>query len=217
MNAISTIFIPPAYQASVARVVLLTGGIGSGKSSAAAIFARLGVPVIDVDIVARTIHQDNQHPALAQIAEVLPQLLTDDGRLQRGILRTVLANDLAVSRNLRHLLKPHVLQAMWDWARQQTASYVIWESVLMPDEEASFMYDSVLWLHADDDTRLQRVRRRNPDWTEADIRKIFHMQEQENAFREPDYTLMVNQGSLTALEQQVEQQHLIYMTQWGIE
>ncbi|MFZ6875571.1 dephospho-CoA kinase [Undibacterium sp. Di27W] len=200
-----------------ARVVLLTGGIGSGKSLAAAGFSRLGVPVIGVDMVARAIHQDNQHPAMTEIAQVLPQLMTADGCLRRGILHTVLAADIQSNRRLRHLLKPYVLQAMWQWTREQTASYVIWESALLPDEETSFMYDSVLWMHADETTRLQRLCQRNPGWTEAEIRQIFQMQVSENVFREQDYALIVNQGSIMSLEQQVLQQHLIYMSHWGNE
>ena len=50
------------------RVLALTGGIGSGKSSARAFFQDLGVPCLDADLVARNIHQDPGHPAMEAIA-----------------------------------------------------------------------------------------------------------------------------------------------------
>lgn len=215
----STVFIPASIpvpdMVRRSRVVLMTGGMGCGKSSAAAGFLKLGVPVIDADMVTRKIHQDNQHPAMAEIALVLPRLLTDAGRLRRGILRTVLVNDSDANRRLRKLLQPYVLQAMWQWTMQQTAAYVIWESALLPDEVDGFVYDSVLLLQADEGIRLQRVRRRNPEWTEAEILQVFNMQAQEHVLRSQAYDLIVNQGSIAELEQKVLQQHLIYLAHWG--
>ena len=197
------------------HVVLLTGAIGSGKSCAAACFAAKGVPVIDADLVARAIHQDPQHPAMAQIAQELPQLLAGDGRLQRGILRTVLVNDAPANRRLQCLLKPHVLAAMQRWTTQQTAAYVIWESALLPDEAGGFMYDSALLVHADAEIRLQRVRRRNPGWTETEIRQVFKMQATADEYRRHANALINNHAGSTELEQAVLQQHLTYMSHWS--
>lgn len=212
MNAF---LISAADKAKHARVVLMTGGMGCGKSSAAAGFLKLGVPVIDADLVARAIHQDSQHPVLAEIASVLPQLLTEAGSLRRGILRTVLASDAHANRFLRNLLQPYVLQAMWQWTVQQTATYVIWESALLPDKDHGFLYDSVLLLQADEETRLQRVCLRHPDWTEGEILQVFQMQAEEYVFLKQAHALMVNQGSIAELDVQVLQQHLIYMSYWS--
>ncbi|MES2037138.1 MAG: dephospho-CoA kinase [Pseudomonadota bacterium] len=214
----NTIFVPAADKARHSRVVLLTGGMGCGKSSAAAGFLKLGVPVIDADLVARTIHQDSQHPVLPEIASVLPQLLTEVGCLRRGILRTVLVSDTHANRCLRNLLQPYVLQAMWQWTMQQTTAYVIWESALLPDEVDGFVYDSVLLMQADEETRLQRARHRNPDWTEVEVRQVFSMQAQEYVLEGQAHDLIVkivNQGNIAELEQEVLQRHLIYMAHWG--
>lgn len=218
----STVLIPASIpvpdMVRRSRVVLMTGGMGCGKSSAAAGFLKLGVPVIDADMVARKIHQDSQHPAMAEIALVLLRLLTDAGRLRRGILRTVLINDIDANRCLRKLLQPYVLQAMWQWTMQQTAAYVIWESALLPDKDDGFVYDSVLLLQADEEKRLQRVRLRNPEWTEAEIWQAFQMQAQEYARRGQAHDLIVkiiNQGSIAELKQEVLQQHLTYMSYWN--
>lgn len=211
MNAV---LISAADKARRTRVVLLTGGMGCGKSSAATAFLKLGVPVIDADLVARAIHQDSQHPVMADIAQALPQLLTEAGCLQRGILRTVLATDSHANRCLRKLLQTYVMKAMWQWTLQQTAAYVLWESALLPDEVDGLLYDSVLLLQADEETRMQRIRLRNPDWTETEIRLVFNMQAEEYAFREQAHTLMVNQGSSEELSRLVLQQHLIYKSHW---
>jgi dephospho-CoA kinase len=208
---------PVTDKARQARLVLMAGGMGCGKSSAAAAFFKLGVPVIDAGLVARAIHQDSQHPVMSEIAMILPHLLTEAGRLRRGILRTVLVSDAHANRCLRNLLQPYVLQAMWQWTLQQTATYVIWESALLPDEVDGFVYDSVLLLQADEEARLQRVRHRNPDWTEAEIKQVFSMQAKEYAVRRQACDQIVNQGSIAELEQEVLQQHLTYMSYWNLQ
>lgn len=62
---------PVTDKARQARLVLMAGGMGCGKSSAAAAFFKLGVPVIDAGLVARAIHQDSQHPVMSEIAMIL--------------------------------------------------------------------------------------------------------------------------------------------------
>ncbi len=68
-------------------VVTLTGGIGSGKSTVARIFAELGAPVIDADLVAREVVEPGS-PALTEIESAfVPEVLDGDGNLRRDRLR----------------------------------------------------------------------------------------------------------------------------------
>ena len=68
-------------------IVGLTGGIGSGKSTIANLFVKLGVPIVDADIVAREVVEKGS-PLLAQIAEHFgTSILTEEGELNRAELR----------------------------------------------------------------------------------------------------------------------------------
>ncbi|NHZ60905.1 dephospho-CoA kinase [Massilia sp. CCM 8694] len=91
------------------KVLMLTGGIGSGKSTFARAFAALGVPCIDADALARTVHQDPAHPATLRIARAFPQAMAADGSLARGSLRNIFARDPAANEELKRLLRPAVL------------------------------------------------------------------------------------------------------------
>ena len=67
--------------------VALTGGIASGKSTVADLFAALGVPVIDTDVIAREVVEPGR-PALARVAEAFgADVLDADGRLDRKRMR----------------------------------------------------------------------------------------------------------------------------------
>ena len=117
--------------ANLPAVVGLTGGIGAGKSAVRQAFEALGVPCLDTDIVARSIHQDPGHPATQEVARAFPEWMTDDGALQRGSLQGLFSRNAAANRTLIDILKPHVLAVMHRWTEQQNATYVIWESALL--------------------------------------------------------------------------------------
>ena len=88
------------------KILGLTGGIGSGKSQVRHILENLNVPCLDADIVARAIHQDAAHPAVAEIARAFPDAIDIDGKLSRGSLRSIFAADPAANSRLQAILKP---------------------------------------------------------------------------------------------------------------
>lgn len=87
-------------------IVGLTGGIGSGKTTASRIFAELGAEVIDTDIIAHQLTAPGQ-PALAVINNVMgPGYLTADGMLDRAALRRRIFNEPAAKKALENILHP---------------------------------------------------------------------------------------------------------------
>lgn len=194
-------------------VVGLTGGIGAGKSSARAVFETLGVPCLDIDLVARKIHQDPDHPAMSALAREIPAAIASDGTLQRGRLRTLFAVDTSANLILKRLLKPHVMAEAERWTRAQSALYVVWESALLIDE--AIACDSVLLIDATDDDRHARIRVRNPDWSDAEIESVMRLQPSRSTYLEHADEVIVNQGARAELETQVTRLHRKYMKTWS--
>lgn len=157
-----------AISAAKPRVLGLTGMIGSGKSAVRAELAALGLPGIDADLVARAIHQDPTHPAVAAIGASFPQALNADGCLRRGSLPDLLASHAEANACIKRILKPWVLEAMERWTRAQSAPVVVWESALIIDE--AIAVDRVLVVDADDETRFARLCARHHEWSAAQIR-----------------------------------------------
>ena len=88
----------------------LTGGIGSGKSTVADVFAELGVPVIDTDLIARQLTAQNGE-ALKEIRESFPEaVMRADGTLDRAVLRRIVFSDLAARKQLEAILHPRIRQ-----------------------------------------------------------------------------------------------------------
>lgn len=195
------------------RVLGLTGGVGAGKSTARHAFAALGVPTLDADAVARRLHQDPAHPATRNIAKAFPDWMTADGRLQRGSLMGFFARDAAANRVLIGILKPHVHDAMQQWTAAQTTPYVVWESALML--QAGIAVDRLLAVHADTAMRMERMRRRNPDWSAQQIESLMAMQ----ALPAPPSAIpsdkLHNDGTPEDLAQQVADLHHHYLSLWS--
>ena len=92
--------------------VALTGGIASGKSTVANLFAARGIPVIDTDLIAREVVEPGQ-PALAEIVETFgPGVLDADGRLDRPHLREKIFADPADRSRLEAILHPAIRRTM---------------------------------------------------------------------------------------------------------
>ena len=91
-------------------IVALTGGIGSGKTTVANEFAKLGVPLVDADVIARQVVEPNT-PAIMSIAQHFGQnVINHDGSLNRGYLRTIVFSKPEEKMWLNALLHPLIQQ-----------------------------------------------------------------------------------------------------------
>jgi dephospho-CoA kinase len=104
----------PASPSTAARPfrVALTGGIASGKTTVANLFAAHGIPLVDSDLIAREVAEPGQ-PALAAVAEAFgPDVLGTDGRLDRRRLRDIIFSDPTSRARLEAILHPAIRAEM---------------------------------------------------------------------------------------------------------
>ena len=195
-----------------AKVVGLTGGLGSGKSVVRRMLEDLKIPCIDVDTVVRAIHQNATHPATTEIARVFPYAINEDACLSRGSLRTVFALDRKANKHLQAILKPYVLAQMLKWTAQQSSAYVVWESALII--EVCIPVDRVLMISANLTLQVDRVKEKNPDWSETQICRVLALQLGQKKRKIQADDVISNVGTLKNLQQQVEMQHRQYLTLW---
>src|SRR5262245_30067916 len=110
---------------SIMLVIGLTGGIGSGKSTVAKLFAERGVPIIDADIAAREVTTPNQ-PAFYSIVKHFGQeIVAKDGTLDRSKLRHIIFSDPKQRLWLEHLLHPQIRSKMQHQIANMTTPYCI--------------------------------------------------------------------------------------------
>ncbi len=141
--------------------VALTGGIASGKSTVADVFAALGVPVIDTDVIARQVVEPGQ-PALARIAEGFgPDVLDPDGRLDRRRMRERIFSDPDAKRRLEAILHPAIRAEMERQSRAAAGPYQVLVIPLLTEGGRRDHVDRVLLVDVPEELQIQRLMMRD--------------------------------------------------------
>ena len=193
-------------------IIGLTGGIGSGKSEAARLFAELGVPIVDVDIISHELTASGQ-TTLNKIADTFDEtILNNDGSLNRTSLRQKVFADSEARKKLEVILHPAIYnKALERLEENASAPYQILAIPLLfeSDRYLKIINRSLV---IDSDTKLQIARASKRDGLlEADIQKIIDVQmprEKRNALADD---IILNDGSIEELKEKVKQVHEKYI------
>ncbi len=184
----------------------LTGGIGSGKSTVAALLAEAGIPIIDADKIAREIVEPGQ-PALAELAEAFgTDILTEDGTLHRQALAAKAFANSDATATLNKITHPRIEQRTQQlFAEAETAGHrlAVWDMPLLVDKGYHTHMDAVIVVDVDAETRIQRlVNHRGLD--EADARRRITAQISDEERRKAATYIIDNNGTAADLAPQVE-------------
>ena len=188
----------------------LTGGIGSGKSTVANMFAKLGVPVIDADVIAHDIVQPGQ-PALQAIVRIMgTEVLDANGNLNREYMRTLVFHDSDHRQKLESLLHPLIYEIIEKEYNKIQYGYCIIVVPLLIETGAVNKFDRILIVDVTEELQLQRASKRDLEHKEQ-IRKIIQIQASRNDRLKVSDDIITNNGSVDCLQVQVDQLHLQYL------
>ncbi len=143
-------------------VVALTGGIGSGKSTVAAILQELGAAVIDTDEIAHRLTAPGQPGALAVREQFGAEYLLPDGALDRARMRELVFTDPAAKKKLEAILHPMIRAAVAAAVRTAEGPYVVIVVPLLIETGAyRDLAQRILVVDADEEQQTARVIERN--------------------------------------------------------
>jgi len=191
-------------------VVGVTGGIGSGKSAATAEFEKLGITVVDADVVPRQVVMPGT-PCLQAIAEHFGnQLLTEGGELNRKALRQRVFSNPEEKEWLNKLLHPAIRQELISQLEQADSPYVILSAPLLLENGLEKYCQRVLVVDVPESLQISRtIQRDNSPKSEVEAIMKAQLSRDERLKRAND--VLNNDGSLEQLEQQVLQLHQRYL------
>jgi len=187
------------------RVLGLTGGIASGKSTVAQLLADLGAAVVSADELSREVVAPGM-PALAEVVEAFGEdVLDNDGGLDREKLGQQVFADAAARRRLEAILHPAIGRLAEDRLgdlRRSSAPLVVYEAPLLFEAGAEGRVDAVLTVCVDARAQLQRLIERDRfSSEEARARVAAQMPQAEKAARSA--FVIDNSGTLATLREQV--------------
>lgn len=137
--------------------VALTGGIASGKTTVANLFAGLGVPVIDTDVIARAVVEPGQPALAAVVAAFGRDVLDADGRLDRRRMRERIFSDREAQRRLEAILHPAIRSAMERQSREAGGVYQVLVVPLLTEGGRRDHVDRVLLVDVPEAVQVERL------------------------------------------------------------
>lgn len=191
-------------------VVGITGGIGSGKTAVSDLFAARGITVVDADLASRVVVEPGR-PALASIREHFgDDVIQADGSLDRAALRQRVFADEAERRWLETLLHPLIGEEIRSGLENAGSPYAVLVSPLLFEAGQVEMVNRVLVVDVPEALQVQRTAARDGN-SEEQVRAIMAAQADRETRRSRADDVIVNDGSLEDLDQQVGQLHEQYL------
>jgi len=157
-------------------IIGLTGGIGSGKSTVAKIFAQLGIPVLDADATAKAIMNED-HSVKTKLIELFGEDAYKENQLNRPYIAQLVFEDAFKLQQLNAIIHPITIQYAKDWASKQSAPYVIKEAALFFESGSSEGVEKIIGVTAPKHIRIQRVMQRDQITREDVIKRMEHQLE----------------------------------------
>ncbi len=190
-------------------IVGLTGGIGSGKSAAADLFAAQGIELVDTDLLAREVVEPGS-TALAEIAGHFgKEILDASGALDRARLRAIIFADPKQKAWLERLLHPAINTLMLSRLSACTGPYCLLVSPLLLETEQANAVDRILVIDVSRETQLMRTLQRDGSSRET-VEAIIDSQISRSERLKRADDIISNESDLEALAIAVLAQHHAY-------
>lgn len=188
----------------------LTGGIASGKTTVSKLFARLGVPVIDTDLIAREVVAAGTPLREQLFARFGAAIRTADGELDRSALRRIVFDDPERRRQLEALLHPAIRSRTESLAQQAGGPYQLHVVPLLVETASTPQYARVLVVDCPESLQILRLCARS-HLSEAEARAMLTAQASRSDRLAAADDVICNDGPVEALVPKVAALHERYL------
>jgi dephospho-CoA kinase len=190
-------------------LIALTGGIASGKTAVAELFAKLDVPVLDTDLIARDVVAPGT-PALGQlVAEFGPEILDARGRLDRARMRERVFSDPQQRRKLEAITHPAIRAELARRSAAAGGDYQIHVIPLLVETGRAEAYDRVLVVDCPEEAQIARLMARDGTSREQ-AAEILSAQVRREERLDAAHDVIENTGTLADLQDFVATLHRNY-------
>lgn len=139
----------------------ITGGIGSGKSTACKVFRTLGIPVFEADHVARQLVNSSpiiRHQMIQAFGEAV---YLSDGTINRKYLSGIVFNNSSLLAQLNNIVHPVVREEFEEWCLKQKSAYILHEAAILFESGFYKLMDKTITVVTNEEERIQRVMKRD--------------------------------------------------------
>jgi dephospho-CoA kinase len=187
-------------------VVGLTGGIGSGKTTVAGMFEKLGAVIIDADRIAHELQEPGQPLFEAIVSTFGPGVVGGDGRIDRRRLGAVVFADRQARSRLEGIMHPAIVaecERRIQQAAARGAATCLLDAALLLESGKHGRFDAIILVNAGEATRLDRLMAQRRLGREEAVQRIRSQMPSEEKVRHANFVIE-NDGTLEETEQQVK-------------
>lgn len=181
--------------------VAISGNIASGKSTVQNILSSIGYKVIDTDIIAENLRKD----FCAEIVNVFSgiDILSENGEISRRKLGNVIFNDKNLKEKLEKFMHPKIRNEVFKFFDAHKDEKFVFVGIpLLFETGMDKDYDKIIFVHTDDEIRLERLIKRNGYTLEYAKKRIESQMPQNEKELKSDYVIN-NNGSVEELRSQI--------------
>lgn len=186
------------------KLIGLTGGIGSGKTSVARFIEKIGYPVYNSDIRAKEIVNDNAELKAKIIALLGEKAYDEQGNYCRKWVAEQIFNDDTKRLALNNIIHPAVKQDFENWKKNQNSKLIFKETALLFEAGLDKNCDAIILITADENIRIKRVMERDKK-NEEEVLAIIRKQMSEEEKRQKSDFVIENNGDLEILEEKTKE------------
>ena len=191
-------------------IVGLTGGIGSGKSTAVQIFKELGIDSIDADDVAKNILDSNKNARKLFIEEFGDKYIQKNHKINRDLLREDIFNDKSKIKKLESIIHPIVREEIFEFIQKSKSIYTIIDVPLIFETKSEDFYNKIVVVDCDTNTQILRASLRDNQTEESILKIIGNQATREERFSIADYVIN-NDSSYGNLKKEVIKTHQLLL------
>ncbi len=180
----------------------ITGGIGSGKTTAAKFFEELGVPVYNSDTRAKIIQNENSEVKV-KIIEVFGDEAYNESGLNRDYIAKQVFNNNEKLKQLNQIVHPAVFNDFEEWKKKQTSKIIMKEAAILIESGSYKDCDVVISVLMNKEKRIQRIMARDGFTEEQVMARINNQISDEERIQKSDF-IIDNNDDLAHLKNEVE-------------
>lgn len=187
------------------RVFGLTGGIGSGKSTVAAMFRDEGIPVVDADRIARDVTAPGQYAYLEIVQRFGREILREDGEIDRKRLGEIVFADPVRRAELEEVTHPRIVEGIAYALHRLDAEghpVVIVEAALIHEKRRRGMFEAVIGIRCEKVQQVRRLMERDGIREEKALLRLSAQMDADRKANASDYVID-NSGDLSSTQAQV--------------
>ncbi len=180
--------------------VAITGNMGSGKTTVCSIFKILSIPVFNADEAAAYELEHNSEVVRA-VKSLFGEDIYNNCKADRQRIASQVFNSPEKLQALNAVSHPATIEHFKRWLKKQDAPYIIKEAAILFESGTDIGIDKIITVTAPEIIRIERIQKRNPQWTDEQIQRRLKSQMAEDEKIKRSHFVINNDGTQSLIEQ----------------